>query len=203
MINNPQELENRVREASAALQEISDFLRDHPRNEALGKVRFPRGYLRTAAEHRARLPFIASRTLRDNVSYALMTHDVLRWLSSRTDLSGQALEMVTKEAVCLLGTVCESISIYPTQHGLGRGSGFNRRIRRLVEMNVIDALAEERLNWLWTKRNQEHLVDVLFREWNHYTPRDWTDSVAAYHALRDGLDRWHAAGFPRRGLPPA
>ena len=70
-------------------------------------------------------------------------------------------------------------------------------------MNIIDDGAQERLNWLWAKRNQEHLIDVLFREWDHYTGKDWSDSVDAYHALRDGLTRWHAAGFPRRGLPPA
>lgn len=140
--------------------------------------------------------------MKDNVSYALMTHDVLRWISTRTDLSGQALQMVTKEAVCLLGTVCESISIYSDHHGLGRRSGFRGRIQRLVEMNVIDDQAQLRLDWLWTKRNQEHLVDVLFREWDHYTDRDWTESVGAYHALRDGLRRWCTAGFPRAGLPP-
>lgn len=202
MINTVEELVERAGEASAALQEISDFIRAEPQHERQAKVRFPRGYLRTAAQHRAKLTFIDDRTLRDNVSYALMTHDILRWLSSRTDLNGQALEMVTKEAVCLLGTVCESISIYPKHHGLGRRSSFNARIRRLVEMRVIDVQAEERLNWLWAKRNQEHLVDVLFREWNHYTHRDWTESVAAYHVLRDGLTRWHAAGSPKAGFPP-
>jgi hypothetical protein len=202
MIADAEELAVRVREAGAALQEISDFVKEHPRHAAIAKVRFPRGYLRTAAGHRNRLAFVANPILRDNVSYALMTHDVLRWISSRTDLSGQALEMITKEAVCLLGTVCESISIYPNYHGLGRGAGFSRRVQRLVEMGIIDAAAQERLNWLWAKRNQEHLIDVLFREWDHYTGRDWSLSVDAYHALRDGLTRWHAAGFPRRGLLP-
>lgn len=200
MIADADELRLRVQEASATLQEISDYIAVHPGHARLAKVRFPRGYLRTADSHRSRLPFIRDRVLKDNVSYALMAHDVLRWISTRTDLSGQALEMITKEAVCLLGTVCESISIYPTHHGLGRGAGFSRRIQRLRDLQIIDEAAQNRLNWLWTKRNQEHLIDVLFREWDHYTANDWTESVAAYHALRDGLTRWHAAGFPRRGL---
>ena len=121
MIANVEELVARVRQAGTALQEISDFVAEHPQHAALATVRFPRGYLRTAAGHRNRLPFIANRVLKDNVSYALMTHDVFRWVTSRTDLSGQAREMVTKEAVCLLGTVCESISIFPNYHGLGSG----------------------------------------------------------------------------------
>lgn len=201
MIANSDELVGKVRDAGAMLQEISDYVAAHPQHARLAKVRFPRGYLRTAYSHRGRLPFIQNRVLLENVSYALMAHDVLRWISTRTDLSGQALEMVTKEAVCLLGTVCESISIYPAYHGLGRGAGFGRRVERLREMNIINAAAQERLNWLWSKRNQEHLIDVLFREWDHYTDRDWSESVAAYHALRDGLTRWQAAGFPKGGLP--
>lgn len=202
MISNTAELMRRVADASTALQEINDYLQKHPSHARLGKVRFPRGYLRTAADHRGRLAFISDRILKGNVSYALMNHDVLRWVSTRTDLSGQASEMITKEAVCLLGTVCESISIYPSHHGLGRGTGFKNRMARLVEMNIINAEAEGRLFWLWDKRNQQHLFDVMFREFEHYSKRDWSDSVDAYHALRDGLTQWAAEGYPRKGLRP-
>jgi len=164
MITNLIELRQKVTEASTALQEINDFVRDNPELDRYSKVRFPRGFLRTAFEHRSNLSFITDRTLKHNVSYALMTHDVLRWLTNRTDLSGQAMEMVTKEAVCLLGSVCESISIYPAHHGLGRGAGFGKRVNRLVEMRVIEEETRARLEWLWGKRNQEHLIDVMFQE---------------------------------------
>lgn len=126
-----------------------------------------------------------------------MTHDVLRWVAFRTDIAGQAREMLIKEAVCLLGSICESISIFPDEYGLGRGSGFRRRLRRLQQHGVIDADGVELLEWLWEKRNQEHLVDVEFREWSHYTDQDWFKSVRAYNLLGSGLRRWRREQFDR------
>ena len=123
-----------------------------------------------------------------------MTHEVLRWIVFHTDLSGQAQEMLIKEAVCLLGNICESITIFPNEYGLGRGAGFLRRIQRFQALNVIDEEVVEVLTWLWGKRNQEHLYDIPFREWSHYTEDDWVRSVAAYLLLRDGLSIWR--GFP-------
>ena len=119
-----------------------------------------------------------------------MTHDVLRWLAFYTDLSGQAREMIIKEAVCLLGTVCESITIYPGEYGLGRNSGQKKRLVRLVELGVIDKKLQRDLDWLWDKRNQEHIYDLDFREYDHWQNRDWYRSVKAFSGLRTGLATW-------------
>jgi hypothetical protein len=190
MIENEEELIAAAYEASGLIQQITDYTREHPAHRWKGQISFPRGFLRTAIDHRRNLRFVENRRLRQNVSYALMTHDVFRWLVFHTDLSGQAQEMIIKEAVSLLGAVCEAISIFPDEHGLGRGRSFARRIVRLRELGVIDASAERRLRWLWDKRNQEHIYDVPFLEWSHYEKGDWYRSVKAYHALRDGLNDW-------------
>jgi hypothetical protein len=189
-IENEAQLKQAVIQCGGLIQEISDFLGDNPSQEWNGRIRFPRGFLKTNADIRSRLPFIEDETLRRNVSYALMTHQTLYWAVFRTDISGQAREMLIKEAVCLLGAICESISIFPGTSGLGRGKSYSKRMDRLLELGVIDKSARGRLQWLWDKRNQEHLYDVPFREFDHYSNSDWFKSVKAYLALRDALRTW-------------
>ena len=190
MIENAQQLRAAVNEAGGLIQEISDYLAQHPEHQRIARLRFPRGYIRTAYYTRQRLEFVQNEVLRRNVSYAIMTHDVLRWLAFRTDIAGQAKEMLIKEAVCLIGTVCESISIFPGEQGLGRNAGFRNRVRRLRDLNVLDDPAVELLEWLWDKRNQEHLYDLPFREWGHYVEADWLRSVEAYQTLTGALREW-------------
>lgn len=189
-IENEQQLIEAVNECGGLVQQITDYLADHPRHEWDARIRFPRGFLKTNANIRSRLPFIEDDTLKRNVSYALMTHQTLYWVVFRTDIGGQAREMLIKEAVCLLGAICESISIFPGVPGLGRGKSFARRMDKLLELEVIDKSARKRLEWLWDKRNQEHLYDVPFREFDHYSNSDWYKSVKAYRALRDALTAW-------------
>lgn len=190
MIESREQLIEAAGEANRLLQQIADYTAKHPADAWHGRLRFPRGFIGTAQDKRQKLMFIQDETLRRNASYALMTHDVLRWVAFHTDLGGQAREMVIKEAVCLLGTICESITIYPKEHGLGRGAGHKKRVARLVELKVIDVKLQRRLDWLWDKRNQEHIYDLDFREFGHWVNGDWYRSVKAYKGLRDGLTVW-------------
>jgi hypothetical protein len=189
-IGNEIELKKTVDQCGGLIQEINDYLSTHPGHEWQGRVRFPRGFLKTNADIRSRLRFIDDDTLRRNVSYALMTHQTLYWVVFRTDIGGQAREMLIKEAVCLLGAICESISIFPGTAGMGRGKSFSKRMDKLLELEIIDKSARKRLQWLWDKRNQEHLYDVPFREFDHYSNSDWYKSVKAYLALRNALTSW-------------
>lgn len=195
-IETDEQLGEAVTQCGVLVQEITDYLATHPRREWHGRVRFPRGFLKTNAEIRLGLPFIEDDTLKRNVSYALMTFQTLYWVVFRTDISGQAREMLIKEAVCLLGAICESISIFPGTAGLGRGKSFSKRMDRLLELGVIDRSARRRLQWLWDKRNQEHLYDVPFREFEHYSNSDWFKAVKAYRALRDALTAWRCPPNP-------
>ena len=186
-IETEEQLRVAVREASYLIQMAHDFVKANPAHNNLLKLRFPRGFLPPASRHRQKLAFIGDATLKANVSYALMTHDVLRWLFVHTDISGQAQEMLIKEAVCLVGNICESLSLRPNHQGLGRKSSFKQRIARYLELEVIDQKTHDDLVWLWDKRNQEHLADVPFKEWSHYSTTDWTRSIRAYKGLRDAL----------------
>lgn len=190
MIKNREAAAKAAAEASYLIQQVSNHVSKNPQDAWHARLRFPRGFIGTAADKRRNLPFIENETLKRNVSYALMTHDVLRWIAFHTDLSGQAREMIIKEAVCLIGSICESISIFPKEKGLGRSSGYKKRVARLVEMEIIDKKVQRRLDWLWDKRNQEHLYDVPFREFDHYVNGDWYRAVKAYRLLRDGLMAW-------------
>lgn len=190
MIENEAELRAAIAEAGGLIQQINDYVHEHPETKVDVRVRFPRGFLRTNEQARRSFAFVADRTLRSNISYAIMAHDVLRWIIQRTDLSGQAKEMVIKEGVCLIASICESLMIYPGEKGLGRGAGFEKRAHRLRELEVITGEALDDLLWLWGKRRHEHLFDVPIREFSHYTMDDWTRSISAYRGLKNGLSNW-------------
>jgi hypothetical protein len=190
MIENREQLIEVAAQANGLLQQIADYTAEHRADRWYGRVRFPRRFIGVVHDKRQRLKFIEDETLRRNVSYALMTDDVLRWLAFYTDLWGQAREMIIKEAVCLLGSICESITIYPKKYGLGRASGQKKRAARLVDLEVIDRKLQRDLDWLWDKRNQEHIYDLDFREYDHWQNGDWYRSVRAYVGLRDCLASW-------------
>lgn len=189
-IENDAQLADAVITAGKLIQEISDYANKVPESESLAKLPFPKGFLRTAGFHRDRLQFVPDAKLRKNLSYACMTHDVFRWLIVRTDLSYQARDMVIKEAICLTGSVCEALTIWPGERGLGKSKSFANRVARLRELEVISEAVEADLNWVWEIRCREHIVGVEIQEWNHYTTAQWHRSVSALRALRDGLSVW-------------
>ena len=191
-INNNAELTAAVQQASTLIQEINDYANGREGLGDLAKVRFPTGFLRTAYYHRQRLNFVPDFLLRRNLSYAIMTHDVLRWLVQRTTITGQAKDMLIKEAICIVGSVCESLTIWPGHKGLGKGKSFADRASRLRELGVIDEGTEVDLNWVWEIRCREHLAGVAVQEWNHYTMANWSRSIGAFRTLRDGLAAWRA-----------
>jgi hypothetical protein len=190
MIENEEQLKAAVDQTSDLLQQIHYYVKANPRSESKGKMRFPRGFLRTNAEARKSFQFVENKILRSNISYAIMTHDVLRWIVTRTDLSGQAKEMVMKEGICVMASVCECLTIHPSEYGLGRGSSFAKRVAKLHSRGIIKDKTKTDLLWLWDKRRQEHLYEVEFPEYSHYTTADWNQSIRAYKGLRDGLRGW-------------
>jgi len=155
-------------------------------NDTNARVRFPRGYLETAAIIRSRLPRLGPDTLRRNISYALMMNDVFRWLASRTDLSGTAFGMVVKEAICLLGSICESWTKYATR-GHASNRGFRARTTKLVQLSIIDPTLKDELDWIWEIRSREHLFEVTTREDALYWRHDYSRAVQAFDQFREAL----------------
>lgn len=185
-IENDRELAEAVDEAGAILQSIQDYVqRDFTRN---AKVRFPRGYIRTAQEARGRLPFIEDRSLKSNIAYTMQLADVQHWLMMRTDLSGMAKEMVIKLQIFLLGTIVESITKVYLRGRCGRN--FARRAEYLCEHNIISDNLRDEIVWLWEIRNRMHLFQLDEIEWlaNQYTVANHNRAVRAFQTLLVALD---------------
>jgi hypothetical protein len=181
----PIEGEDQLRSATSSagqlLQEIQNFLGQNTTDAA--RVRFPRGFIRTAAHHRANLPFIERSVLLKNLSYAHMALDVYRWILTRTDLGGQAIEMIIKEAVCLTGSICEALTIRPGYRGLGKNNSFSNRVARLRQMAVVSRELQAELLWVWEIRCREHIGGVDLLEWGHYRRSDYERANTALERL--------------------
>lgn len=185
-----EELQELVEEADIALGTIQrEYGRD---NVVAARIRFPRGYLHTAQSVRRLLPDIGTEVQRRNVTYALMNIDVLRWLVIRTDISGTALSMIVKNAICILGTIVE----WMTKEGT-RGHASRRpylvRTAKLVELGVIDEDLETELNWIWEIRCREHIHESDTLEHDEYSRDDYNRALRAFKSLREALIREHGS----------
>lgn len=180
-ISNDNELREAVDEASRLIQQIQDYAgRDFTKP---AKVCFPRGYLRTAAESRRRVSFLADTTLRSNIAYTIQLADVQHWILSRTDLSGMAKEMVIKLQMFLLGTIIESTT---KNYLRGRcGGSFARRTEYLLDKGLIDLALKADIDWLWDMRNNMHLFQLDGIEWSSddYTIANHNRAVRAFRRL--------------------
>jgi hypothetical protein len=180
-IRNDAELAAAVEEAGALLQSIQDYVgRDFTRP---AKVRFPRGYIRTAEEGRRRLAFLEDQRLRSNIAYTMQLADVQHWLMMRTDLSGMAKEMVIKLQIFLLGTIVESVTKVFLR---GRcGGNFTRRAAYLHEQGIVSEALSQDIVWLWDMRNRMHLFQLEEIEWlaNEYTVANHNKAVRTFREL--------------------
>jgi hypothetical protein len=185
-IRNDEELASAVEEAGRLVQEIQDYVgRDFARP---AKLRFPRGYLRTASEARRKISFLNDSRLKSNIAYTMQLADVQHWLLVRTDLSGMAKGMVIKLQLFLLGTIVESITkVY--LHGRC-GGNFCRRTEYLEQNDLIDAALKVDIDWLWTLRNNMHLFQLGNIEWasTDYTVANHNRAVRAFRALLTSLE---------------
>jgi len=187
-INNDEELAQAVIKAGNLLQEIQNYAKRDFSKPA--KVRFPRGYLRTAAEARTRLGFLENAHLKSNVSYTMLLSDVQHWLLVRTDISGTAKEMVIKLQFFLLGSIVESI----TKSFLkGKcGGNYSKRLEYLKEHGIISEQLQIDLNWLWDVRNKMHLFLLDNNEWlsTDYTVANHNRAVRAFKRILEILNKF-------------
>lgn len=193
-ITNDEELAAAACDAGALLQRIQDFLGREPDPE--GRVRFPRGYLSTAADGRRRLRFTMGEVLRTNVAYALMLADVPRWILHRTNLAATGQEMVVKIGLAIYGAVAETALREFTSDVMGKRQPFASRAELLVERRVIDANLRDELAWLWDRRNRQHLYELADREIEHYMPKDLDRAERAVAAV---IERLAASPQPAAG----
>lgn len=191
MISDDFELEDVVGEVSAGLQDIQNYMGDRNSNEA--KVRFPRGYIRTATHHRRGLGFLEYEDSK-NISYSMQSYDILRWISNRTDLNGPAKNLVCRMAIVILGSVAEGLAVKGTQGKIGKTVKFKERLRRMHEdSKIINKALRDDLGWLWDQRNSIHLDRITDPHIDLFNERDVNRANRIVKRLRERLAGWHAS----------
>ena len=190
MINDDSELKDAVAIVDEHIQQIQDYLGQA--NNAAGKIRFPRGFIRTADHFRKELSFIKDDNIKDNLAYALIQSDVYRWLTNRTDLFGIAKEMVIKSGIALMGSICETMAIDGTKGIIGKKHSFCERCNRMFDKGFISEDLRDELHWLWKVRAAIHIYEINHREYEKYKMADYNRAIKATRALRDALANYHS-----------
>lgn len=184
-------------DAGVALQIIQDLAGRAVRDDA--RVRFPRGWLRTAAEARALFPSVRTPVLVRNLAYAVQLADIYGWLLERTDLAGIVRDMVIKAYVACVAGIAEAVLADHFAGETGWRQHFASRTRMLRDRGAIDGALADELLWLWDVRNKQHVHEIDASEFDAYTPEDYPRARAAVAALLGGL-AIHA-GHPRPVRP--
>lgn len=179
-IKNDKELTKIVNETNERLQAIQDYCGIKKIEEA--KVRFPRGFIRTAAFHRKKLPSGLSPLLRHNISYSLMTLDAFRWLIIRTDMSGPASSMVIKRAISILAELMETLVKHYAQR-----KKFDRAVDVLKEKEIIHEELAKDLKNVWALRATIHLWEAKQLEHDKFKSVDYNNILSTYEKLREYL----------------
>ena len=185
-IHNDEELAAAVAKAGELLQEIQAYAKRDFSKPA--KVRFPRGYIRPAAETRAKLGFLNNSHLKSNITCAMLLSDVQHWLLVRTGLSGTAKEMVIKLQLFLLGSIVASATKVFLK---GKCDGnYSKRTGYLENNGVISDHLHTELDWLWELRNKMHIFQLDNIEWlsTDYTVANHHRAVRAFKALLEALN---------------
>jgi hypothetical protein len=170
------------------LQKLEDLLKASGDKKI--KIRFPRGFLRTASHFRGRYWFVRDNNLQRNIGYSLMLSDVYRWMLNRTDLWGTPREMLIKECVCLMGSLAESITKDAMRGICGKQQSYAERLKKMRELGIIDDELQTKLKWLWDYRSREHLFLVGEWEYGHYKLKHYNDAILTLRGLRDAFDRY-------------
>jgi hypothetical protein len=186
-ITNDSQLTIAIRQADNLIQAIHDYAgRDFTKP---WKLRFPRGYVRTASEQRQRLPFLVPGALKDNIAYTLILSDTIHWLLVRTDVGGTIKEQLIKLHLFLLGALVESITKVYLKRKCGKSKSYKDRTAYCVAQSMIGQQWKDDLDWVWDMRNNMHLFLVTDSEYScpHYTVANQSRAVKAFKSLITAL----------------
>jgi hypothetical protein len=189
-IQTDQQLDEKLRQAGNLLQEIQDYVKRDFSKPA--KVRFPRGFIRTADVARQRLRFLEESNFKRNASYTMLLADVQHWLLVRTDLSGTVKEMLIKQQFFLLGTLIESLTKVFLDSVVGKKRSYGHRTEYMAQHGIITAELCASLDWIWEIRNNMHLFLVEDIEWASadYTVANHNLAVKAFKEMLDAMNEW-------------
>ena len=181
VIENDEQLIATVNEINCSLAAIQNYC-TIDKNE-LARIKFPRGFLRTAFFHRKKMPAGLDALLLHNISYSLMTLDVIRWLVIRTDISGAAQSMIIKRAVTTLAEVMDAL----LKNYCGKNKSFDKCVGQLKLDGVFDDNCAGDLIDVWRLRSSVHLWEASGLEHNKFTPAVYNKTAITYDTLIKGL----------------
>lgn len=185
-IINDTELKEAVAKAGDLLQQIQDYCGRTSKESA--KVRFPRGFLRTAIEQRSRLNFVDDTDLKSNLAYCLILSDTIHWLLYRTDITATAKDMLIKLHIFIGGVLIESITKDYLKGIRTPKKNFKSRTKSLKDLGIIDRDLREDLDWVWDTRNKMHLFGLTEREYtNEYNTTSQIRAAKAFKMLVEKL----------------
>lgn len=188
-IKNETELAEASAKAGELLQAIHNYCVSENKTIAEvpeSKVRFPRGFIRSAAYQRSRFPFLSCNNLKSNIAYTLMLSDTILWLALRTDLSGMAKDMLYKLFIFLVGAVAESTTKEYLKGICGKH--YKKRTEYLLDNGIIEAQLKAELDWLWDTRNRMHLFQLEGREYeNDYCQENHHRAISAFRGMLQAL----------------
>lgn len=191
MADTIEEIHDLAQRAGDFMQEIQTSLGDQKYVEE-ARVRFPRGYVRTAGGIYNRLPQIGDNTKRRNFAYQLMRADVVRWLLTRTDVWGQIQSVLVAEYICILAYGIEFFAKTLNYRKVAAKRPMGAHTERLVDDKYIGAELKGELDWMWDVRTHEHLdATTDLRHCSH----DRADFNRAILAWNDFVKRMQAAQF--------
>lgn len=189
-ITSEAELRRVVAQVSGGLADIQAYLGDRTHED--GKIRFPRGYIRTAQSIRSQLWFIRDETVRRNLAYAHLQSDTLRWLLNRTDLAGTAKEMVIKEFICLAAAISETLTkqVCIQERLCGKKKGFKERCDVLADFRAISEATGNEAKWLWDFRQNEHIFLATDWEYGYYKMTECNRAIKCLRSLKSEIGAW-------------
>jgi hypothetical protein len=167
------------------LQEVNDTLGPNESElEKELKLRFPRGYIRTANDFRKRLICVKNSTLKSNIAYQLMLSDLFSWLINRTDLFGTVKEMLIKYEVANMASIAETLTVIFTS----KNKSLKDRLQMLLKNDKITGDTAKEVWWLWKFRQGIHLFEIAEQEYNKYEEQHFDRAAITVRRLLDELN---------------
>jgi len=172
-------------------QKLENYLqRKYPGEKYLKtkvEIRFPRGYFRKCEDFRKRYP-CNDQTIGRNVSYAIFSTDLIRWLLNRFKLLGTLRSMVIKLGVVIVTSAIEGI-IHDTLRVLGikPAKSLKKNIEKLRQEGVISERLAKELQKFRKKRDNIHLYVVREWEYQKYTLADYNRGIILLKYLNEEL----------------
>lgn len=181
------ELKPLADEASGALQKLQTLMggTDRP----AGRVEFPRGFLIAVGTRRLQLKFVRRNKVRNNVAYAMLLHDIYRWLLIRTDIAGLARDMLVKADLTAMGSIAEALIRDRLAGKMGARHKYTSRTKRLFDDALISEQLKHDLDWLWEMRCRQHLFELDVDDFNFYKASDHARAVRAVRGLLTALGK--------------